>query len=527
MTTPDQAEPHAVTFIDVPSRLRELLTLSGNHPLLQYSGRWTTVSDVANTAAEIDHLLTLAGVGAGAMVALLTRNRSSHVSAIIGVLSSGRCLVPVTSIQSDDSTVADLDRSGASVLVADDEDWSRAGLASGCRELGILGLRLASGHVERVEGTELCRSITTMPGVAVMMPTSGTTGLPKRIPYTYEQLGGALGRVAAYSPANQRALAGPLKFRPGAVVATLTMAHVAGFWTVLQALNEGRPLALLDRFEPRAWASLVEEHAVAAAMIPPATLTMILDAGIEPAQLKSLKAVLCGTAPLDPGVGERFTERYDVPVLTAYGATEFPGGTVGWTLGDYHRYHAAKFRSAGRARPGIKIKVVDPETHAELAPESEGLIAVLSPQATSRTEDGWVITNDLGRIDADGFLYVHGRADDAINRGGFKIVPQVVEEALRAHPAVAEAAVVGLPDSRLGEIPVAAVEIRNTVTEDELLAWLRARMAKYQIPVAIRAVDALPRTASLKVSKPGVRALMSALPILSLDASRAPDQPGS
>jgi acyl-coenzyme A synthetase/AMP-(fatty) acid ligase len=237
---------------------------------------------------------------------------------------------------------------------------------------------------------------------------------------------------------------------------------------------------------------------------------MVLEADVPVGKLRTLKAVVCGTAPLDPAVGARFTKRFGVPVLTAYGATEFPGGIVGWNLEDYHRFHDSKARSAGRPRPGIKIRIVDRETGAELPPESEGLVAVSSPQAATRsTEDGWVVTNDIGRLDEDGFLYIVGRADDAINRGGFKIVPQVIEEVLCTHPAVAEAAVVGLPDPRLGEVPVAAVELRSPVSEQELVSWLRERVTKDQVPVAIRAVDALPRTASLKISKPGVRELMS------------------
>jgi acyl-coenzyme A synthetase/AMP-(fatty) acid ligase len=498
-----------VAPIDVPARLSQLLTMDPGHPLLQYGGRWMTLGEVAASVARLDAVLSGAGVGPDAKVGLLVRNRPRHVAAIAALLSTRRCLVPVTSIQSDAATVADLERSGIAVLMADDEDWRRAGLLSGCGDLGVLGIALGDSSATPVAGTKLRRAIETAPGVGVLMPTSGTTGLPKRIPYTYDQLGGALGRVAAYSPATARSLGGPLKLRTGVVVATLTMAHVAGFWTVLQALNEGRPLALLDRFEPGAWADLVEEHRTAMAMIPPSTLAMVLDADVPAGKLRTLKAVVCGTAPLDPSIGERFTEKYGVPVLTAYGATEFPGGIVGWSLADYRQFHAAKARSAGRARPGIKIRIVDRETGAELAPEAEGLVAVFSPQATTPTEDGWVVTNDIGRLDADGFLYVVGRADDAINRGGFKIVPQVIEEILRTHPAVAEAAVVGLPDARLGQVPVAAVELRFPVSEQELLDWLRQRVAKYQVPVAIRAVDALPRTVSLKISKPGLRALLS------------------
>ena len=121
-----------------------------------------------------------------------------------------------------------------------------------------------------------------------------------------------------------------------------------------------------------------------------------------------------------------------------------------------------------------------------------------------------MVTNDLASVDADGFLYIHGRADDAIIRGGFKIVPQEIERLLETHPAIRAAGVVGRADKRLGSVPVAAVEAESDVTPEELLAWLRERLPSYQIPVEVRVVRELPRTPSMKISKPGVRDLFSA-----------------
>jgi acyl-CoA synthetase (AMP-forming)/AMP-acid ligase II len=116
----------------------------------------------------------------------------------------------------------------------------------------------------------------------------------------------------------------------------------------------------------------------------------------------------------------------------------------------------------------------------------------------------WIRTTDLASLDADDFLYIHGRTDDAIIRGGFKIVPEVVAEALRDYPGVADVAVVGRPDERLGAAPVAAVEMRPGApapSEDDLLQFARSRLLSYQSPVAVRVVDALPRTPTLKVDR--------------------------
>jgi len=497
--------------IDVSARYRDLLALPVGHRLLQYRGSWMTVGQVGRLAGGLDTVLGDAGLGAGARIGLVSRNRPPQVAAITAILSTGRTLVPITSIQSDSMIVAELERTMVSALVADEEDWSRAGLAERCGELGVLGV-LVSGSIDEpvrvIDGLSAATAEReTDPGIAVLMPTSGTTGPPKRIAYSYAHLNGALERIAKYAPATSRTLSNPLRAQSGVTIATLALAHVGGFWAVFQALAEGRAVSLLDRFEPAAWADLVEEHGARTAGLPPTTLRMVLNADIPLRKIVTLRAVSCGTAPLPPELDDAFTAKYGIPVLTAYGATEFPGGLVGWTLPDYKQFHEAKRGSAGRVRPGIKVRVVDPDTGAELPPGREGLISVNSPQATTSTEDGWVRTTDYARMDEDGFVWILGRADDAINRGGFTIVPQVVEAALQRHPAVTEAAVVGVPDERLGQVPVAAVQLSSPATPEELIEWCRENLVRYQVPVRIRVVDDLPRTTSLKVAKDGVRAV--------------------
>ncbi|MFC4944314.1 class I adenylate-forming enzyme family protein [Pseudonocardia sp. GCM10023141] len=510
MNAPAETEPDAV---DIAARYAALLRFEPDHRLVQYQGDWTSVGDAAALAAALDARLRGCGLAEPIKVGLITRNRPGQVLTILATLLARRCLVPITSIQSDAATIAEVDRTRIGVLVADHEDWSRTGLVEHCAARGILGLEMPvdrSGPLTVVASPEAPRPETVpAPDVAVLMPTSGTTGPPKRISYRYSHVNGALGRIARYSGATGRTLGGEIRPRAGVVVAALPLAHVAGFWTVLQALAEGRSISLLDRFEPTTWSNLIKEHRVRVAMIPPTTLGMVLDADVPVEHLSTLRAVLCGTAPLDPELQQAFTSRYGVPVLTAYGATEFPGGLVGWTLDDYHRFHTDKPRSAGRARPGIGIKIVDQNDGSDLPFDREGLVAVHSPQATTSTVDGWVRTNDIGRMDADGFLWIVGRADDAINRGGFKIVPQVVEAALREHPAVREAAVVGIAEPRLGQVPVAVVTLRVPVEPQQLLEWVRERLTKYQVPISVRVVEELPRTTSMKVSKEAVRQLFA------------------
>ncbi|MGD9795438.1 MAG: class I adenylate-forming enzyme family protein [Acidimicrobiia bacterium] len=499
--------------IDVSARIATILRLDPQRPGAQYLGRWETWGEMSQRVDAIDALLSAAGVGKAMPVGLITRTRPPQVAAVQAILATRRCLVPINSIASDDLIIDDVTRLAVPALLADDEDWARPGLIEACRRLGVLGIVLdrTSTSVRLVDGLDRV-SVTAdpLPGVAVLMPTSGTTGPPKRIKYRYDHINGALGRIARYSAATARSLGGEPALRDGVVIATLALAHISGLWGVLQAAAEGRPVALLDRFDPEKWATLIETHQAKTSSLPPATLRMVMDANIAPERLRSLVSVGCGTAPLDPALADAFTERYGVAVLVSYGATEFPGGTVGWTLEDHRAFWKSKKGSAGRPRPGIAIRIIDADTGEVLPNGVDGILSVRSPQATTESTDGWVRTTDIGHIDDDGFLWLVGRADDAINRGGFKIVPQVVEAVLREHPAVSDAAVVGVSDDRLGQVPMAAVTVTTAVEQDELREWVRKHLASYQVPSEIRILGSLPRTASLKVSKDEIRRLFAA-----------------
>ena len=187
--------------IDVSARYRDLLALPG-HRLLQYRGSWMTVGQVGRLAGGLGTVLSDAGLGAGARIGLISRNRPPQVAAITAILATGRTLVPITSIQSDSMVVGELERTMVSALVADEEDWSRAGLAERCGELGVLGVLVSGSADEPVRVIDGLSAATveseTDPGIAVLMPTSGTTGPPKRIAYSYAHLNGALERIAKY-----------------------------------------------------------------------------------------------------------------------------------------------------------------------------------------------------------------------------------------------------------------------------------------------------------------------------------------
>ncbi|NED70251.1 AMP-binding protein, partial [Streptomyces sp. SID10244] len=160
-----------------------------------------------------------------------------------------------------------------------------------------------------------------------------------------------------------------------------------------------------------------------------------------------IRVVTSGTAPLSADDADAFTDKFGIPVLTSYAATEFGGGVAGWTLADHREFWEAKRGSVGRANPGSRLRVVA-DDGTVLGPGETGLLEVVPGQLGPSSD--WIRTTDLARIDSDGFLWIVGRADQAIIRGGFKVIPEDVRTALESHPSVEGASVVGRPDDRLG-----------------------------------------------------------------------------
>jgi len=332
------------------------------------------------------------------------------------------------------------------------------------------------------------------------MLTSGTTGPPRRIDLTYDTLWRVM-QGAKHYEANAKE---ELRLRTGVVVVNSPMVHLGGLFRIIQAVTDGRSLALLERFAVEPWIDAVRRHAPRTVSLVPAALRMVYDADLDQADFASVQSVVSGTAPLDPDLAEAFTARYGVPVLTSYAATEFGGGVAGWNLKDYQQYAHDKRGSVGRAHAGCALRVVD-DLSGDVLPAGEiGLLEVRTDQVDA---DQWIRTTDLARLDDDGFLWIVGRADQTILRGGFKVQPETVRVALLRHPALVDAVVFGVDDDRLGQVPVAVVQpaAGESVTDTELVEHARGLLAPYEVPVTIAVVDALARTPSQKVDLAATR----------------------
>lgn len=496
---------------DLQRQLRTIMALDPPAPALQFAGHWFTWSDLSGAAGRIDELLSAAGIGAGCAVGIVLRNSPEAVAALLAVISTGRAVLSLSPIQSQAALRADVEALRPPAVIAGRRDWT-AELRDGVRAARAIGISLdigASGPAEYVEGCAELGAGDHYPSdgqTAVVILTSGTTGPSKRVQLSYANLEASLTGVGHYQ--SRDALKPALK--DTTVVQWTPLVHISGLWSVLSSVVEGRKISLMERFDVPGWAARMAEHRPKTASLPPTAMRMVLDANVPKGALASLRAVRSGTAPLDPAVKREFESRYGVPVLIVYGATEFAGAVAGWTLREHEQFGQQKAGSVGRAHPGIEVRVTDAETGQVLPTGAVGVLEARSPQLPG---PGWTRTTDLVRIDEDGFIWLEGRADDVIIRGGFKVPAAAVADVLREHEAVLDASVIGLPDARLGAVPVAAVELRpgcGDVTPADLLALLRVRLPPYQVPVRILIADALPRTPSMKISQPGVAAMFAA-----------------
>jgi long-chain acyl-CoA synthetase len=460
-------------------RIADVLALQPDDAAIEYDGRWSTWRQVAELANG------MAAVGE-TEVGILLRNRPAHVAALLGVLLGGGTVVTINPSRGDDRTREDIAALNLPVVIGEPDDLASM-VPPGPTAIPISDLN-AEPHMPDLSAGR--------PGVAVRMLTSGTTGPPKRIDLTYDMLARSV-----IGPEPERSSA-PAELRRGVAIVNAPLVHIGGVFRVLQCVCEARPFVLLERFELDRWADAVRRHRPRAVSLVPAALRMVLHADLTRDDLESISAVTSGTAPLSAEDADAFTAKYGIPVLTSYAATEFGGGVAGWTLDDYQRYWHDKRGSVGRASLGAKLRVVD-EDGTPLATDKAGLLEVKPGQLGPGAD--WMRTTDMARIDADGFLWILGRADQAIIRGGFKVMPDDVRNALESHPAVAGAAVVGRADERLGETPVAMVELRDAVDAAALLDYLRTRLARYEIPTEVVIVEQIPRTPSGKPDLGAVR----------------------
>ncbi|WP_242123411.1 fatty acid--CoA ligase family protein [Sphingobium sp. Sx8-8] len=483
-------------------RLQVLAQLPGR-PAIGYRGEWLDWGDFGGFIARIERILDELGQPKGAAIGCVLRNSPAHAGAVLAVLGSGRCLVTFNGHLPDGALSDDLREQKPAVILATAQDWERPELRQAAAAIGAAGLCLGEPAQPRatvMADLPLNTAVapgTTLDGIAILMLTSGTTGKPKRVPLKRSSLERQV--IGSVSGASEE--------RDEIGIVTGSMVHIGGIWGLLGPIMLGRPICLLDKFTVEEWRQLIARHRPRSASVPAPALRMILDADVAPEDLSSLESLSAGAAAVSADTVEAFLQRYDLPVLSNYGATEFAGAVASWSMRTFRKYWAQKRGAVGRVHKDVEARIVDPETGDVLPAGREGLLEL---RGAALGGEVWTRTTDRAILDEDHFLWIVGRADNAIVRGGFKVHPDEVVRVLQSHPAVLEASVVGIPHERLGAVPAAALIVREghpTPGADELGAWVRARMTAYSVPVEFRILDDLPRTPSMKISMPAVKAL--------------------
>jgi long-chain acyl-CoA synthetase len=497
--------------MDISARFTRVLALDPAAIAIEFEGRTFAWSYIASIRDGLDRELNARGLAATARVAMAMRNRPPHVAAVTALLATGRCIVTINPFSSGPKVGADIAAAAAPVLVADEQDWDVPEFRAMARTHGMLGICISADQAQPIriiEGLDELRSANqrrSSPGIAVEMLTSGTTGEPKRVALAYRTLEDSV--AGGLKP---EVFEGEPTLKSGPAIVYPPLVHIGGIFGVALAFCEPRPIALLERFDLPKWLTLVRRYRPKFASLVPAAIHMILEANVPREDLTSLLAVRAGTAALDQETQDAFESRYGVPILVTYGATEFAGAVTRWTLEEYKRLRDAKRGSVGRPGPGFELRVIDADTGSQLPAGDIGVLEIKAPRMAG---DHWIRTTDLASLDADGYLFIHGRADSAINRGGFKVLPELVANVFRQHPGVQDAVIVALPDKKLGHVPGLAIEVRPgsaRVTEEQLRTYARDNLVAYQIPARYLILDELPRSAAMKVRLVEVQGLFEA-----------------
>lgn len=476
-------------------------------PCVTCEGVTLTRGEVRQRAQRYRELLESRGIRPGDLVAVHLPNGLEVVSVILGAWSAGAAIAPVnTALGQKDRDKALRVLDPAAVITAPDQAEGIAAVVSDAVVIAV-GTEARSGREERSQDA------TTVPsGTALVLHTSGTSGTPKAVLLSHEALTGALESVLHMLGARASQGGGGA---PNLVA--FPLAHVAGLYNVLLAFRNGREVILMPRFTVESFVQIVKERSIRSVVLNPTMIQMVLGAQVPAEDLADLRFVRSGSAPLPARVAQRFFEAYGIAVLNAYGQTETAGEVIGWNAADLKAFRSTKVGSVGRPHPGIAVVFVD-ETLAPV-PQGEvgemcvrtpfGMTGYLAGTADEKyLEGGYLRTGDLGYLDDDGFVWLVGRRTDVIVCGGYKVLPEEVEDMLREHPSVLDVMVAGVPDDRLGEVPHAFVVPTADASVDApdtlgqaLIEHVRSQLSHYKAPRAVHFVRELPRNASGKVMR--------------------------
>ena len=500
--------------------LQETALASPDRPAVVYAGGQLSYAELDALSSRLAAGLESAGIVPGDLVGLQLPNIPQFLIAYFGILKAGAVAVPLNVMLKPPEIAFQLSDSGVKLLIT----WGQIlGHAVKGAEVAGVGVIYAVGHTaQATRATDPADPVSVLPfehllavpadgylpaprtltDTAVVVYTSGTTGRPKGAMLTHIQL---------YMNAD---IPGRLfDVRPDDVVITvLPLFHVFGLSSILNVcVRFGCTMSLIPRFDPATvLAAIQRDGATIFEGVPTMFIALLEHPDLDRYDMSSLRVAISGGASIPAPVLDAFEKRFGVLILEGYGMTE-TASTTTFNISETQR----RVYSVGKPIWGTQTQVWDsaglplpPGKHHVGEVVTRGLHVMKgylnAPDATASVFSGdWLHTGDLGYFDEDGFLFIVGRQKELIIRGGYNVYPREIEDVLHAHPAVAEAAVIGIPHARLGEEVMAVVTVRDgaTVTEAELRAYCRERLAAYKYPRRFEFRAQLPKNSLGKVMK--------------------------
>jgi len=486
-----------------------------------FEGRETTFAEFDRNTDRVAQALLAAGLKAGDRIAYVGKNSDHYFELFFGAGKMGAVITPVSWRLAPPEVQYIVSHCDAALVFAGPE-------STGLVRRILPELPLVRGVVA-MEGDEpdwpayiawRDAQPATPPAhgakpldVVLQLYTSGTTGRPKGVMLTHRNLTCgteiSMRDGAEWSQWNDDDVS----------LIAMPVAHIGGSGWGVRSVLVGCKGVVAREFDPRKVLDFIEHDRVSKLFMVPAAMQIVLrDPRARQVDYSRLKHMLYGASPIPAALLREGMEVFGCGFVQQYGMTETTGTIVALPPEDHSPGDAPRMRAAGKAMPGSEVAVIGPDGQ-RLPPGEVGEVIIRSPQnmagywkqpeETARTlgADGWLRSGDAGYMDEDGYLYIHDRVKDMIITGGENVYPAEVESAIYGHPAVADVAVIGVPDAKWGEAVKAMVVLRPGAEPDvdSILAWARERVAGFKVPKSIDFIEAMPRNPSGKLLRRALR----------------------
>ncbi len=467
-----------------------------------------TFAQLAEAAARVAHGLERLGIGRGDRVACLSKHTAECVALVLGAARIGAACMPVNWRLAPPEIEYIVHNGRARLMLAD-----RAFLPAlaQVRAPQLVRTLVTEEFAQWYEALECARpDFRPSPGdTALQLYSSGTTGLPKGVELTHGNLSAGM----------MQAVPAAIGYSgPGDVMLNvLPTYHIAGVGVALLTATRGGPSVLYPDFDPARAIDAIAEHRVTHAFLVPAMIQFMLQApNARSGDYSSLRGISYGASPISERVLIEAMRTFKCDFMQVYGLTETTGAVTCLPPQDHDpegpRRHL--LRSAGKPIEGVELRVVDPATGRDCAEGEVGEVWIRTAQnmkgywandkatAQAFADGGWFRSGDAGYL-REGYVYMHDRIKDLIVSGGENIYPAEVENALMQHPAVADGAVIGVPDERWGEAVKACVVLKAgaAASEAQIVEFMRARIAHFKCPKSVDFLAAIPRNPTGKILK--------------------------